>query len=46
MAKPNQALVAAVVETPKGTLFFQMFGSVGAVERERDAAVRFVKGLR
>ena len=36
-AKPNQTLVAAIAETPKGTLFVQLFGPSAAV---RDAARR------
>ena len=45
-AKPNQTLVAAIVETPKGTLFVQLFGPSAAVATQRDAAVRFVKELK
>src|SRR5262249_56867379 len=45
-AKPNQTLVAAIVETPKGTLFAQLFGPSAAVATQRDAAVRFAKDLK
>src|SRR5262249_51319500 len=45
-AKPNQTLVAAIVETPKGTLFVQLFGPSAAVATQRDAVARFVKELK
>jgi hypothetical protein len=45
-AKPNQTLVAAIVETPQGTIFVQLFGPSAAVATQRDAAVRFVKELK
>lgn len=45
-AKPGQTLVAAIVETPQGTLFVQLFGPAAAVAKQREAAVRFVKGLK
>jgi hypothetical protein len=45
-AKPGQTLVAAIAETPQGTLFVQLFGPSAAVAKQRDAAVRFVKGLK
>jgi hypothetical protein len=45
-AKPNQTLVAAIVETPQGTIFVQLFGPAAEVAKQRDAAVRFVKGLK
>jgi hypothetical protein len=45
-ARTGQALVAAIAETPRGTLFFQLFGPMALVSRERDRFVAFVKGLR
>lgn len=45
-ARPDQALVAGIAETPRGTLFIQLFGPAGRVAAERDAFVRFLKGLR
>jgi hypothetical protein len=44
-ARTGQALVAAIAETPRGTLFFQLFGPLAVVTRERDRFVAFVKGL-
>lgn len=45
-ALPNHILIAVVAETPRGTLFFQCFGPVTAVEAQRAAYLKFVKGLR
>lgn len=45
-AKPGQTLVAAIIETPKGTLFVQLFGPAAVVAREREALIRFVKALK
>jgi len=45
-ARPNHALIAVVAETPKGTLFFQLFGPVASVEAQRAAYLAFVRGLR
>ena len=44
--RTGQALVAAIAETPRGTLFIQLFGAAARVAGERDAFVGFVKGLR
>jgi hypothetical protein len=44
--RTGQALVAAIAETPRGTLFIQLFGAAARVASERDAFVGFVKGLR
>jgi hypothetical protein len=44
-ATPGQALVAAVVETPRGNVFFQLFGPAERVAEERDAFVAFVRSL-
>ena len=45
-AKPGQALSAGVAETPRGTLFIQLFGAIDRVSAARAAFVTFVKGLR
>jgi hypothetical protein len=45
-AKPGQALVAGIAETPRGTLFIQLFGPIASVGAQRDAFTRFVKGLK
>jgi hypothetical protein len=45
-AKPGQTLVAAIVETPRGTMFAQLFGPSARVAAERDALVTFVKRLK
>lgn len=44
-AKPGQTLIAAVAETPRGTLFFQLYGPSAAVAAQRRALVGFVRGL-
>ncbi|CAN5590343.1 hypothetical protein BH09GEM1_BH09GEM1_34180 [soil metagenome] len=44
-AQPNQTLVAGIAETPKGTLFIQLFGPSAAVASARADFVGFVKGL-
>jgi hypothetical protein len=45
-AKPGQSLIAAIAETPRGTLFFQLFGATENVSPQRDALVGFVKSLK
>jgi hypothetical protein len=45
-AKPGQILLAVVAETPKGTLFFQLFGPAVAVMAQRDAYIAFAKSLK
>jgi len=45
-ARPNQILTAVVAETPKGTLFFQLFGPVAAVEAQRAAYLDFVRSMK
>lgn len=45
-ALPNHTLIAIVAETPRGTLFFQCFGPVAAVEAARASYLGFVKGLK
>lgn len=44
-ARPGQALVAAVVETPKGNLFIQLFGPVAEVEAARAGFLTFVRSI-
>lgn len=45
-AKSGQSLIAAIAETPKGTLFFQLFGDTDRVTAQRDALIKFVKSLK
>ncbi len=45
-ARPNHILVAVVAETPRGRLFFQLFGPTAAVEAQRSAYLTFVRSLR
>lgn len=45
-ARPGHLLIAVVAETPRGTLFFQCFGPIAAVEAQRAAYLQFVKGLK
>lgn len=45
-AKAGQSLIAAIAETPHGTLFFQLFGATAAVTPQRDVLLRFVKSLK
>ncbi len=45
-ARPNHTLIAVVAETPRGTLFFQCFGPVPAVEAARATYLSFVRGLK
>jgi len=42
----NHVLIAAIVETPKGTLTFQLFGPSAAVDAQRDAYIAFVSALK
>ena len=44
--RAGQELIAAIVETPRGVLFIQLFGSIARVAAERDTFVAFVKGLK
>ncbi len=44
-AKPGQSLIAAIVETPKGTLFVQLFGATAKVTAQREKLLAFVIGL-
>ena len=45
-ALPNNTLLAVVAETPKGTLFFQLFGPQAAVDAARASYMTFVRGLK
>jgi hypothetical protein len=45
-AKPGQSLFAVIAETPRGTLFFQLFGSTAGVTPQRDALMAFVRSLK
>jgi hypothetical protein len=44
--KTGQALLAGIAETPRGTMFIQLFGPAARVAAERDVFMRFVKGLK
>jgi hypothetical protein len=44
--RTGQKLIAGIAETPRGTLFIQIFGPVARVAAEHDTFIRFVKGLR
>lgn len=45
-AEPGQALVAAVVETPRGNLFLQVFGDRAAVAEARSDFLEMVGSIR
>jgi hypothetical protein len=45
LAHPGQALLAAIAETPNGTMFIQLFGPAASVAAERDHFLHFVTGL-
>lgn len=45
-ARPNNTLIAVVAETPKGTLFFQLFGPTEAVNAQRAAYLDFVRSMK
>jgi hypothetical protein len=45
-AKPGQSLIAVIAETPRGTLFFQLFGATENVTPHREALVSFVKSMK
>lgn len=44
-ARTGQTLLAGIAETPRGTLFIQLFGPSARVATERQAFMAFVKGL-
>ena len=39
-------LVAVSAETPRGTIFFQLFGPAATVDAQKAAYVAYVKGLK
>jgi hypothetical protein len=41
----GQTLIAGIAETPRGTLFIQLFGNSARVAREKAAFLRFVRDL-
>ena len=45
-AEPDQALFAAVVETPRGNLFLQLFGDRVAVDETREDFLEMVGSIR
>ncbi len=42
----DHALIAVITETPKGTLFFQMYGPAAVIASQRERYLAFVRGLR
>ena len=44
--RTGQVLVSAIVETPRGALFIQLFGPAARVLAEREPFVRFVRELK
>ena len=44
--KTGQGLVATIVETPKGVLVIQLFGTMARVDAEKDTFTRFVKAIK
>ena len=45
-ARPDHVLLAIVAETPKGTLFFQLFGPTAAVQAQRAVYLEFVRSMK
>jgi hypothetical protein len=45
-ARPDHLLLAAIIETPKGSLFVQTYGPIAAAEAQRAAFRAFVMGLK
>jgi hypothetical protein len=45
-AKPDQALVIAMLETPNGRITLQMYGPAKTVEGQRAAFLQLARGLR
>lgn len=43
--RTGQTLIATIVETPRGTMFIQLFGPAARVAAERDTFIKFVKGI-
>ncbi|MDB4915856.1 MAG: hypothetical protein JWM95_3500 [Gemmatimonadetes bacterium] len=44
-AKAGQELLAAIVETPNGTMFAQMYGPIASVSAHREPFMNFIKNL-
>ena len=44
--RTGQTLIAGIAETPRGTLFMQLFGNSARVAEEKAAFLQFVRGLR
>lgn len=44
--RAGQRLIAAIVPTPKGTMYIQLFGTAARVAAERDLFTAFVKAIR
>jgi hypothetical protein len=44
--RTGQTLIAGIAETPRGTLFIQLFGNSARVAEEKPAFLQFVRGLR
>src|SRR3954470_9891776 len=44
--RAGQRLIAAIVPTPKGTMYIQMFGAAARVAAEREAFTAFVKAIK
>lgn len=45
-ARPNNTLLAVVMPTPRGTLFFQLFGTHANVDAARAGFLAFVRSIR
>lgn len=43
--RPDQTLLAAVIESPQGNLILQLFGDSATVARERDGFLAFVRSI-
>ena len=44
--RTGQTLIAGIAETPRGTLFIQLFGTSARVTEEKAEFMQFVRGLR
>ncbi|MDO8892234.1 MAG: hypothetical protein Q8N54_01945 [Sulfurimicrobium sp.] len=44
--KPDQTLLAAVVETPEGNLIIQLHGKAASVSTQKEAFLAFVRSIR
>ncbi len=45
-AKPDQTLLATIVESPRGNVYIQLHGPAGAVATHRDAYMRFIRSIK